>query len=161
MSSSFAVRQWTYRVIALIAAVAVAALILLAGSDSPSLAVTGGNAYAVPLASDADPAPNVLETTLTTDETDVEIGGGVTAKAQTFNGTIPGPTFQLNVGDQVVVHFRINLEHASGIHWHGIELPNGMDGTPFTQNMVPPGGEFLYEFEVPRPGIYWYHPHHH
>ena len=36
-----------------------------------------------------------------------------------------------------------------------------MDGTPFTQNQVPPGGEFLYKFTVTRPGIFWYHPHHH
>ncbi len=161
MSSSVTVRQWAKRVAALIAALAIAALILLARSDSPSLAVTGGSAYAVPLVSDADPAPNVVETTLTSDEADVDIGNGVTAHAQTYNGAIPGPTFQLNVGDHVIVHYQNRLEHDSGIHWHGIELANGMDGTPFTQNMVPPGGEFLYEFTVTRPGIYWYHPHHH
>ena len=161
MSSSVSARQWTYRVIALIMALAVAALIVLARSDSPSLAISGGSAYAVPLVTDTDPAPNVVETTLTSDESDVEIGGGVTAHAQTFNGAIPGPTFQLNVGDHVIVHYHNDLAHDSGIHWHGIELANGMDGTPFTQNMVPPGGDFLYEFTVTRPGLFWYHPHHH
>ncbi len=35
-----------------------------------------------------------------------------------------------------------------------------MDGTPFTQNAVPPGGSFLYKFTVTRPGVFWYHPHH-
>ena len=90
-----------------------------------------------------------------------DIGGGVMANVLTFNGTIPGPEFRLNVGDTVIVHYQNNLGHASGIHWHGIELANASDGTPLTQNMVPPGGTFLYKFKVPRPGIYWYHPHHH
>ena len=49
----------------------------------------------------------------------------------------------------------------SGIHWHGIELANEIDGTPFTQDQVPPGGSFLYKFKVTRPGLFWYHPHHH
>ncbi len=161
MSSTFAVRRWAYRALALAAALAIAAVIALAGSDSPSLAVSGGSAYDVPFVSDTNPAPNVVETTLTADESDVQVRNGVTAHALAYNGTIPGPTFDLNVGDRVIVHFQNRLEHETGIHWHGIELPNGMDGTPFTQNMVPAGGDFLYEFTVTRPGIFWYHPHHH
>jgi FtsP/CotA-like multicopper oxidase with cupredoxin domain len=65
------------------------------------------------------------------------------------------------VGDTVIVHFENHLSRPTGIHWHGIELPNEMDGTPFTQNQVQPGGTFLYKFKVNRPGIFWYHPHHH
>ena len=65
------------------------------------------------------------------------------------------------MGDTVIVHFENDLAHATGIHWHGIELTNASDGTPLTQNQVPPGGTFLYKFKVTRPGIYWYHPHHH
>ena len=61
----------------------------------------------------------------------------------------------------MIVHYRNDLTHNSAIHWHGIELSNAMDGTPFTQNQVPPGEEFLYKFKVTRPGVYWYHPHHH
>ena len=60
----------------------------------------------------------------------------------------------------MIVHFQNHLSVGTGIHWHGIELPNEMDGTPFTQNVVPPGGSFLYYFKVTRPGIFWYHPHH-
>ena len=84
----------------------------------------------------------------------------MTAHAETFNGSIPGATFELNVGDTVIVHFQNHLSVGTGIHWHGIELPNESDGTPFTQNPVPPGGSFLYYFKVTRPGIFWYHPHH-
>ena len=61
----------------------------------------------------------------------------------------------------MIVHFENHLAHPTGIHWHGIELDNASDGTPLTQNKVPPGGTFLYKFKVTRPGIYWYHPHHH
>ena len=61
----------------------------------------------------------------------------------------------------MIVHFENDLEEESGIHWHGIELANASDGTPLVQNQVEPGDTFLYKFEVTRPGIYWYHPHHH
>ena len=49
----------------------------------------------------------------------------------------------------------------SSIHWHGIELNNQSDGTEVTQAAVAPGGTFTYDFTVTRPGIFWYHPHHH
>ena len=98
---------------------------------------------------------------ITAQESTVDIGNGITARAETFNGAIPGPTFHLKVGDTVIVHFVNHLASATGIHWHGIELPNSMDGTPLTKNNVQPGGTFLYQFKVNRPGIFWYHPHHH
>ena len=80
----------------------------------------------------------------------------------TFNGSVPGPEFRLKVGDTVIVHFVNNIAHPTGIHWHGIELANASDGTPLTQNMVPAnGGTFEYKFTVTRPGVFWYHPHHH
>ena len=62
----------------------------------------------------------------------------------------------------MIVHFENHLDdEVTGIHWHGIELANASDGTPLTQNQVPPGGKFLYKFKVSRPGVFWYHPHHH
>ena len=74
------------------------------------------------------------------------------------------------MGDRVIVHFVNNLKksgltpeaNVSGIHWHGIELNNASDGTELTQPAVDPkGGTFNYDFIVTRPGIFWYHPHHH
>src|SRR6185437_1811877 len=41
------------------------------------------------------------------------------------------------------------------------ELNNQSDGTELTQAAVVPGGTFDYKFTVSRPGIFWYHPHHH
>ena len=124
-------------------------------------ATSGGDPYSVPPVVDTNPAANVVETTLTAEEATVDIGNGVQARMQTFNGQVPGPTFELDVGDTVIVHYRNHLPHESGIHWHGIELANNVDGTEFSQDMVHPGGTFLYKFTVTRPGIYWYHPHHH
>ena len=136
----------------------VAAFLVLSSIGS---ATSGDSPYTVPAVVDSNPDPNIVETTLTSKEATVDIGGGVSAHGQTFNGTLPGPTFRLKVGDTVIVHYRNELSHPSAIHWHGIELSSAMDGTPFTQNQVAPGGEFLYKFVVSRPGIFWYHPHHH
>ena len=111
----------------------------------------------------------VLETTLTATQQPVDIGGGVMANAEVFNGEIPGPTFRLTVGQTVVVRLVNELPYEIGIHWHGIELENYADGTEVTQNGAVPspipngavsGGTFLYKFKVTRAGIYWYHPHH-
>lgn len=103
----------------------------------------------------------------------INIGGGITvSNAETFNGTLPGPAILLNVGDTLIVRLINTLPYPTGIHWHGLELQNSADGTPLTQNGVvpavaqvlgngvPAGGTFLYKFKVPRPGIFWYHPHH-
>jgi len=134
---------------------------------------TGIGPYDVPVATDNDPAPAVFVTRIVAAETTVDIGGGVMANAETYNGTIPGPTFFLNVGDDVIVRLVNELPHPTGIHWHGIELANSADGTEVVQNgvaprfavpptpMAPAGGTYLYKFKVRRPGLYWYHPHHH
>jgi FtsP/CotA-like multicopper oxidase with cupredoxin domain len=143
------------------AAIAVAATLLLILSHSPGQATSGGDPYSVPEVVDTNPSPDVIETTIVADEANVDIGNGVIAHAQTFNGTLPGPTIRAKVGDTLIVHYENHLDKQSAIHWHGIELPNAMDGTPFTQNQVEPGGTFLYKFKFDRPGLYWYHPHHH
>lgn len=114
----------------------------------------------------------VIQTTLTTSLLPI-VSGSTTVNAETYNGAIPGPTLRLNVGDTAIVRLVNNLPYPTGIHWHGIELANSADGTEVTQNgavgafSVPPpapapaGGTYLYKFKVTRPGIFWYHPHHH
>ena len=162
MPSFAAMRVPRGRVLALLGfAVALACGLLLLLSHASVHATSGGDPYSAPSVVDTNLDPNIVETTIVADETPVDIGNGVTANAETYNGTIPGPTFHLKVGDQVIVHFENHLATKTAIHWHGVELSNGMDGTPFTQNMVQPGGTFLYKFKVTRPGMFWYHPHHH
>lgn len=116
----------------------------------------------------------VIETTLVASRTPlIDIGGGIMARAEVFNGKIPGPTIRVDVGQAVVVRLINDLPYRLGIHWHGLELANYSDGTEITQsgvpgaplqtlgNGTPAGGTFLYKFKATRPGLYWYHPHHH
>jgi FtsP/CotA-like multicopper oxidase with cupredoxin domain len=156
-------RARTYPYLILPAAVLTAAALfgLLVGPNSSRSSTTDGDPYHAPVAVDTNPFPKIFETTITAKQATVDIGQGIRANALTFDGSIPGPTFRLDVGDRVIVHFRNQLDEETGIHWHGIEVPNPIDGTPLTQNQVKPGSTFRYEFEVTRPGIYWYHPHHH
>jgi FtsP/CotA-like multicopper oxidase with cupredoxin domain len=113
----------------------------------------------LPQAIDLNPHKDIFETALVAMEAQVDLGNGVVATAQTFNGTVPGPEFRLKVGDKVIVHFTNNLPIPASIHWHGIELTNRSDGTGITQDAVPPGGTFTYDFIVPRAGIFFYHSH--
>ncbi len=77
-----------------------------------------------------------------------------------FNGSAPGPTIQANEGDRVRIVFENHLPEPTGIHWHGLELPNDMDGVPgITQKLVMPGERFIYEFPLHQNGTFFYHPH--
>src|SRR5262249_18066901 len=100
-----------------------------------ALATSGGDAYSGPLAVDDNPNPDGSETKISADSNTVDIGQGQKANVLTFNGSIPGPEIRVKVGNTVIVHFKNNLAHATGIHWHGIELDNESDGTPLTQNI--------------------------
>lgn len=146
----------------LIVAMAVVLVVTaLVAVRTPARAISSGSPYDVPPVVDTNPDPGIVETTIVADETSVDIGNGVTANAYTFNGSIPGPQFHLTPGQRVLVHFENRLEdEPTGIHWHGIELSNSADGSALTQNQVQAGDTYLYDFVAPRPGIYWYHPHH-
>jgi FtsP/CotA-like multicopper oxidase with cupredoxin domain len=114
----------------------------------------------LPQPADLNPAPNILEFNLEARVADVEITPGVTTRVWTYNGILPGPYIRANVGDTVIVHFRNALPEETTIHWHGLRVPNDMDGAPgMTQDPVAPGGTFRYEFVLRDAGTYWYHPH--
>lgn len=78
-----------------------------------------------------------------------------------YNGSVPGPELRLRQGERLRVSVENLLDEETTVHWHGIRLPNAMDGVPhLTQKPIAAnGGKFLYEFEVPDAGTYWYHPH--
>jgi FtsP/CotA-like multicopper oxidase with cupredoxin domain len=115
---------------------------------------------ALTVPTDLNPDPNILEIELEAVLADIEIVPGFTTQAWTYNGTIPGPIIRAKVGDRVIVHFKNKLPEATTIHWHGLRVPNAMDGAPgATQPPVEPDAEFLYEFTVDDAGTYWYHPH--
>ncbi|MEZ5740102.1 MAG: multicopper oxidase family protein [Burkholderiaceae bacterium] len=77
-----------------------------------------------------------------------------------YGGTVPGTRLDVRQGAAIAIDFRNELPDPSTIHWHGIRLPNAMDGVPYlTQPPVDPGGRFRYAFAPPDAGTYWYHPH--
>lgn len=111
-------------------------------------------------APDLNPDPRILEVNIEAKVADVEIKPGMVVKAWTYNGLLPGPFLKAKVGDRLIVHFKNSLPEATTIHWHGLRVPNDMDGTPdMSQAPVQPGGKFLYDFVLKDAGTYWYHPH--
>ena len=79
----------------------------------------------------------------------------------TVNGTSPGPELRVTQGDLVEVTLvNEDLEEGTTLHWHGIDVPNAMDGVAgVTQDAVMPGESFTYRFVPDRAGTYWYHAH--
>ncbi len=77
-----------------------------------------------------------------------------------YDGRVPGPEIRVKQGERLRVLVENRLPDVTTIHWHGIRLPNAMDGVPhLTQEPIASGGQFTYEFECPDAGTYWYHPH--
>lgn len=77
-----------------------------------------------------------------------------------YNGTVPGPELRVTKGDRVRVTLVNHLPKPTTIHWHGLRLPNAEDGVAgLTQNAVPPGSSFSYEFVASDAGTFWYHSH--
>lgn len=77
-----------------------------------------------------------------------------------YDGKVPGPTLRLKQGEPVRIIIENKLDQDTTVHWHGIRVPNAMDGVPgLTQPPIKPGESFTYEFTPPDAGTFWYHPH--
>jgi len=84
----------------------------------------------------------------------------VIVTAWAYNGMVPGPLIRVTEGDKVKILVKNNLSEPTTIHWHGIQVPNNMDGIPDeTQEPIQPGETFTYEFVAKPAGTYWYHSH--
>jgi len=89
-----------------------------------------------------------------------QLNDEVNVTAWTFNGSVPGSQIRVKEGEKVKINLKNELPDPVSIHWHGIPLPNEMDGIPgVTQNAVKPGESFTYEFVASHPGTYMYHTH--
>jgi len=89
-----------------------------------------------------------------------ELAPGMNAHLWGYNGQSPGPTIECVEGDKLRIFVTNKLPEHTTIHWHGVLLPNGMDGVGgLTQPHIAPGKTFAYEFEMKHSGTFMYHPH--
>ncbi|MGK4007594.1 copper oxidase [Sorangium sp. So ce1036] len=89
-----------------------------------------------------------------------EFAPGLSCEVWGYNGSTPGPTIEAVEGDRLRIYVTNALPEPTTVHWHGLVLPNGMDGVAgLTQRPIPPGETYVYEFVVRHPGTYMYHSH--
>ena len=89
-----------------------------------------------------------------------EFAPGMSVKCWGYNGQTPGPTIEAFEGDRVRILVTNRLPEHTTIHWHGIFLPNGMDGVGgLNQPHIKPGETYVYEFTLRQHGTFMYHPH--
>jgi FtsP/CotA-like multicopper oxidase with cupredoxin domain len=90
-----------------------------------------------------------------------EFTPGLMAECWGYNGRVHGPTIEAVEGDRVRIYVTNKLPEATTVHWHGMLLPNGMDGmSGLTQKAIDPGETYKYEFTLRQHGTYMYHSHH-
>ena len=92
-------------------------------------------------------------------DTDWEFVAGRVTRAWGYNGQVPGPVLEADVGDVLELRLTNSLPEPTTIHWHGLRLPAAMDGTDMVQHPIAPGETFTYRFALPDAGTFWYHPH--
>ncbi|MBI3191818.1 MAG: copper oxidase, partial [Pedosphaera parvula] len=115
------------------------------GSTLPWRIVNGVKVYHLV----AEPVPNH------------EFAPGLVANCRGFNGQTHGPTIEAVEGDRVRIYVTNKLPASTSIHWHGVLLPNGMDGVAgLNQKAIRPGETFKYEFTLRQHGTHMYHSHH-
>jgi FtsP/CotA-like multicopper oxidase with cupredoxin domain len=113
------------------------------------------------VAPDVDPARAVVSTRLVAAPVSVEILPERHTALLGYSGTFPGPLIRARRGDRLRVELENQLTEPTTLHWHGMRVPNAMDGVPdVTQGAVEPGGRFTYDFIASDAGLFWYHPHH-
>lgn len=142
-------------------ATAVAALAACSTNTRSARNLVPPDSTEVQAAEAARRAPNapVRQVALRSEPTTVDLGG-VQVQTWTYGGRLPGQEIRLTRGEVLRAEITNALPAPTTIHWHGIALRNDMDGSPgITQPQIDPNGSFRYEFTVPDPGTYWFHPH--
>jgi FtsP/CotA-like multicopper oxidase with cupredoxin domain len=107
------------------------------------------------------PGRTIVPVELEAREMDWEFTSGRPTRAWGFNGQVPGPTIEAQIGDVLEVRLTNRLTEPTAVHWHGLRVPAAMDGTEMVQRSVAPGETFTYRFMLPDAGTFWYHPHVH
>jgi len=98
---------------------------------------------------------------LIAEEVEHDFAPGLHARCWGYNGRVHGPTIEAVEGDRVRVYVTNKLLAPTTVHWHGIFLPNGMDGVGgLNQRTIAPGETFRYEWTFKQHGTFMYHSHH-
>ena len=122
------------------------------GSDRPA-------ALPVPTPQTPSPGGRVVTARLTAQPATIDLGGPV-VRTWAYGDTVPGSLLRATAGDVMRVHVENRLPAETTVHWHGIRLQNAADGVPgVTQAPIAAGSGYDYEFVVPDPGTYFFHPH--
>jgi FtsP/CotA-like multicopper oxidase with cupredoxin domain len=120
---------------------------------------TDENFWRKPLEFTMDGDVKVFE--ITCQEVEWETEPGSVFPAYSYNGMVPGPEIRVTEGDKVRVNVTNQMNESTSVHFHGVKVPNAMDGVPFvTQPAIEPGTTFTYEFIAANPGSHMYHSHH-
>lgn len=109
---------------------------------------------------EASPHGEVVDFEFTAAPSEIELFPDYQTRVWSYDGQVPGPTLRVRLGQTVRVNFTNQLPQPTTIHWHGVRVPNAMDGVPgVTQPPIQPGESFVYEFTPKDAGTYWFHPH--
>ena len=126
------------------------------GSGRPYNPVVTLNGWSLPFRMNN----GVKEFHLVAEPVEREIAPGMVARLWGYNGSSPGPTIEAVEGDRVRLFVTNKLPEHTTVHWHGLILPNGMDGVGgLTQPQIKPGQTYVYEFVLQKSGTFMYHPH--
>ncbi|MBE9601237.1 multicopper oxidase family protein [Pedobacter sp. MC2016-24] len=125
---------------------------------SAAASAQDGKGKAMPRISSSVP-PRTVRYDLYVADTTVTYGKKI-KRAIAVNGQIPMPTLTFTEGDTALIYVHNKLNEETSMHWHGLFLPNQMDGVPFlTQMPIQPHSTYIYKFPIIQHGTHWYHSH--
>lgn len=134
--------------------------LLVAGASAVAAVAAVAKPPTSPSVGAGEGAPGARTIRLEAGETTWELAPGKTVRAMAYQGRVPGPEIRAKLGEHLRIVFTNRLAEPTTIHWHGVDVPNAMDGVPgLTQRPVQPGETFVYAFEARPAGTRWYHTH--
>jgi multicopper oxidase len=134
--------------------------IRLTAAGAASAVALLSRTLASPLASSPGSPRRLREYRLSARIAEVDLGPLGRRRLWTYDGRYPGPEIRAREGERIRVVVENGLEEPTTVHWHGVPVPNPMDGVPgLTQAPIAPGSSFAYEFDAAPAGSYLYHSH--
>ncbi len=132
----------------------------LTAAGAASAGTIFGRSLAAPDSTQLGSARRLREYRLRAAVSDLDLGPLGRRTIWTYDGRFPGPEIRIREGERLRVVVENALPEPTTVHWHGVPVPNAMDGVPeLTQTPIAPGSSFVYEFDATKPGSYMYHSH--